>query len=215
MSIIRTAKWTFPSLALALSLSACNTNPTAGKTQAKTSEAVSPAPAPAPTSVTSTIPLTKASGSIGFVGAKVTDKHEGSFGDYSGSITVVDSSVEKSSVTVKIEMKSLSVEPEKLKGHLMSADLFDVEKFPTAEFSSTKIAPAEGGKYQVTGNLTLHGVTKSIVFPATIALSPEGAAVSAEFGINRKDFGIVYPGMPDDLIKDDVLIKLDLKAKKD
>lgn len=214
MSISRTFKWTLPSLALTLSLGACNTNPTAGKTQAKTSEAVAPAAAPAPSGVTSTIPITRASGTVGFVGAKITAKHEGTFGDYSGSISVVDESIEKSSVSVKIDLKSLSIEPEKLKGHLMSPDLFDVEKFPTAEFTSTKIEPAEGGKYQVTGNLTLHGVTKSIAFPAAIALTKEGATVKTEFGINRKDFGIVYPGMPDDLIKDEVLIQLDLNAKK-
>lgn len=214
MSFIRTVHWTIPTLAFALSLSACNTNPTAGKTQAKTSEAVTPPPAPAPTAVTKTVPLTKTSGKIEFVGAKITDKHEGSFSDFSGSIQIVDESVEKSSVSVKIDAKSLTIEPEKLKGHLLSADFFDVEKFPTAEFSSTKIAPGADGKFEVTGNLTLHGVTKSISFPAEIELKPESAKVKAEFGINRKDFGIVYPGMPDDLIKDDVLIKLDLAANR-
>lgn len=201
-------------LALALASVACNNNPTAGKTQAKTSEAVTPAPAAAPSENTQTIPLTKASGKVGFVGAKVTDKHEGSFADYSGSITLVDGAVEKSSVKVTIDIKSLEIEPDKLKGHLLSPDLFDSEKFPTSEFASTKIAPADGGKYEVTGNLTLHGVTKSISFPAEIAVSPSAVTVKAEFGINRKDFGIVYPGMPDDLIKDDVLIQLDLKADR-
>jgi polyisoprenoid-binding protein YceI len=66
----------------------------------------------------------------------------------------------------------------------------------------------------VTGNLDLHGVKKSITFPATIKVEGDTVEVSAEFAINRKDFGIVYAGMPDDLIKDDVLMKVKLKAKK-
>ncbi len=214
MSTHLTVRVTTTILALAIGSVACNNNPTAGKTQAKTSEAVTPAPAAAPAESAQTIPLTKASGKVGFVGAKVTDKHEGGFADYSGSITLVDGAVEKSSVKVTIDIKSLEVEPEKLKGHLLSPDLFDAEKFPTSEFASTKIAPADGGKFEVTGNLTLHGVTKSISFPAEIAVNPGAVTVKAEFGINRKDFGIVYPGMPDDLIKDDVLIQLDLKAER-
>jgi len=66
----------------------------------------------------------------------------------------------------------------------------------------------------VTGNLELHGVTKSITFPATITVQGDTVAVKAEFAINRKDFGIVYPGKPDDLIKDDVLLRLNISAKK-
>jgi polyisoprenoid-binding protein YceI len=66
----------------------------------------------------------------------------------------------------------------------------------------------------VTGNLQLHGVTKSITFPATIKTSGDAVDVDAEFAINRKDFGVVYPGMPDDLIKDDILLHLQIHAKK-
>jgi polyisoprenoid-binding protein YceI len=55
-------------------------------------------------------------------------------------------------------------------------------------------------------------VTKSITFPAKIQVGDEAATVQAEFAINRKDFGINYPGKPNDLIRDNVVIKLDLKA---
>jgi polyisoprenoid-binding protein YceI len=57
-------------------------------------------------------------------------------------------------------------------------------------------------------------VTKSISFPATIKINSDAVDVDTEFAINRKDFGIVYPGMPDDLIKDDVLLKLHVRAAK-
>jgi polyisoprenoid-binding protein YceI len=62
--------------------------------------------------------------------------------------------------------------------------------------------------------LQLHGVTKSISFPTTIKVGGGGVEVDAEFAINRKDFGIVYPGMPDDLIRDDVLLRLHIRANK-
>ena len=62
--------------------------------------------------------------------------------------------------------------------------------------------------YTVLGNLDFHGVTKSISFPATIALPANRVTVSAEFVINRKDFGVVYPGMPDNLIRDDVVLSI-------
>ena len=68
--------------------------------------------------------------------------------------------------------------------------------------------------YEVTGDLTLHGVTKTISFPAVISLDGDTLSTKSEFYINRKDFNIVYPGKPDDLIRDEVVIKFDLKANK-
>ncbi len=102
----------------------------------------------------------------------------------------------------------------KLTGHLQSADFFDVAKFPTARFTSTSIAQGKDGTTTVTGDLTMHGVTQRISFPAQVTQSGDLATATAAFGINRKDFGLVYPGMPDDLIKDEVLLKLDVQARR-
>jgi polyisoprenoid-binding protein YceI len=66
----------------------------------------------------------------------------------------------------------------------------------------------KGATHTVTGNLTLHGVTKSISFPAKIAVSGDRATLDSEFFINRKDFGITYPGKANDLIRDEAVIKL-------
>jgi polyisoprenoid-binding protein YceI len=105
-----------------------------------------------------------------------------------------------------------------LTNHLKTADFFDVAKYPKATFVSTKIEPdntgAAGQAFKVLGNLELHGVKKSIAFPATIKVTPESASVEAEFAINRKDFAIVYAGKADDLIRDGVVIKLDLKVPR-
>jgi len=198
---------------LVSALFACNTDPTKGKVQATTSEPAAPAPVAPAASEQVELTLSKSSGSVAFVGAKISDKHAGKFTEFSGKIRLSPGATEKSQVTVTIAIASMEIEPPKLKGHLMTPDFFDVEKFPTASFESTKIEKS-GDKYSVTGNLNLHGVTKSISFPAMITTSSDSATIKAEFGINRKDFGIVYPGMPDDLIQDQVLIQLDLNAKK-
>jgi polyisoprenoid-binding protein YceI len=93
----------------------------------------------------------------------------------------------------------------------MSPDFFDVETYPTTTFNSTSIESATEG-FTITGNLELHGVTKSISFPASIGVGEGQVTAEAEFFIKRNDFGIVYPGKPDDLIRDEVVIKLSLVA---
>ncbi len=197
--------------ALAL-FTACN-DPAEGQPKATAAAPVTEVKAPA--GAAAKYAFSAAGSKVEWVGAKVTATHEGKFNDFKGSIDLVDNDPTKSKVSVDITTASLEVEPAKLAGHLKSADFFDVEKFPTASFSSTSIAPGgAGGAYTVTGNLTLHGVTKSISFPASIKIEGERVYVLANFAINRKDFSLVYPGMPDDLIKDDVLIKLGIEAKK-
>jgi polyisoprenoid-binding protein YceI len=117
---------------------------------------------------------------------------------------------------VDIDMTTVSVDVPKLTAHLKTADFFDVEKYPHARFTSTTIRPGgeNGATHTVSGNLDLHGVTRSITFPATIRVAPDEVDADAEFAIDRKAFGIVYPGVPDDLIKDQVLVKLSVRAKK-
>jgi len=148
---------------------------------------------------------------IGFVGSKVTGSHSGGFNNFEGDVLVVAGDPTRSSVNLTIDATSLWADDERLTGHLKSPDFFDVETYPTATFQSTAIA-AEGGGYTMTGNLTLHGVTKSISFPAGINLDEEQVAARAKFAIKRFEFGLVYPGKADDLIRDDVVIRLNLVA---
>jgi polyisoprenoid-binding protein YceI len=202
---------------LALSLvtsTACDNDPGKGKAQAVIGAPV-PSAAPAVVAGTSTYPFTNETSKVEFVGAKVTRKHPGSFGGFSGAVTLVDADPKKSSVKVEIDTATLSVDEPKLTNHLKTPDFFDVQKFPKATFTSTSIQSAGStDAYAVTGNLELHGVSKSITFPAAIKVNPNAVDAYSEFAINRKDFGIVYPGMPDDIIKDDVLIKLSIHAPK-
>ena len=202
-------------MAISMVAAGCNNDPSKDKSKAQVSEAVTTPQAAAPKGAVH-FAFGAPDSKVTWVGAKITKKHDGSFGAFTGSIDVVDADPTKSTVTVDIDTSTLSADDPKLTGHLKSADFFDVAKFPHAKFGSTQIKAGgeNGATHTVAGNLELHGVTKAISFPATIRLVGDGADVDAEFGINRRDFNIVYPGMPDDLIKDQVLIKLTVRAKK-
>lgn len=202
-------------LGSALLLAACE-DPAKGKVAAEVTEPVKEAsPATPAASTVTKYEFSEANSKVDWVGAKVSLKHDGSFKKFKGTIEVPDGNVEKGSVEFEVDLDSVESDTEKLTAHLKSADFFDVEKFPKSTFKSTSVkAGSEPGSYTITGNFDLHGVTKSISFPATIAVQGDGVDVKSEFKINRKDFGIVYPGMPDDLIHDDVVIKLTIAGKK-
>jgi polyisoprenoid-binding protein YceI len=119
-------------------------------------------------------------------------------------------------VSITIDMNSVQTDAAKLTDHLKTADFFDVAKFPEAKFVSTEIKPGgdRGASHTITGNLTMHGVTKAVSFPATIAVTPDTATVDSNFAINRKDFGVNFAGKTDDLIRDDVVLKLSIRATK-
>jgi polyisoprenoid-binding protein YceI len=201
------------SLSLVMLLTGCP-DPAKNKTQA-----VVEAPKAVPSAVAqplvgaTTYAFSNDGSKFGFVGAKVTGKHEGGFNVFSGTIEVPGTDLTKARVKATVSVKSVFTDSEKLTAHLQSGDFFDAEKFPEATFVSTAIA-ANGGAFTVTGDLSLHGVTKSITFPAKLSLSGDVVKVNADFAINRKDFAIVYAGKADDLIADNVAIVLDLTAKK-
>lgn len=194
---------------------------TEGVSAATVSEAPAvPAPPPAAAG-RQTLTLDRASSSIGFTGAKVSATHDGSFGEFSGTIELDPENIAASSVRITIQMSSLSIDPERLSQHLLTPDFFDAPQFPTATFESASIAAGANAQvasvpatHTVTGNLTLHGQTRAISFPAAITVEPTSVRARSEFTINRRDFGIVYPGMPDDLIADEVVIRFDVRAPR-
>jgi polyisoprenoid-binding protein YceI len=110
-----------------------------------------------------------------------------------------------------IDMNSTWSDSDRLTGHLKNNDFFDVPNHPTTTFTVTAIESGATNS-TVTGNLDLRGVTKSISFPATIDVATESVSVMAEFAINRRDFNINYAGRANDLVRDNVVIQLDLKA---
>ena len=206
-------------LSLSFFLAACE-DPAANKARALISNVSSPAAntqaAPA-AAKGENLAVTPENSKVLFTGSKVSGKHDGGFNKFAGTIDLVNGKPEGSTVRVDIETSSVFTDADGLTKHLQTGDFFEVEKFPKASFASTRIVPeaAKGANnYTVTGDLELRGVRKSVTFPATITVTPAGVAVNSEFSINRKDFGIVYAGKADDLIRDDVVINLDLQAPR-
>jgi polyisoprenoid-binding protein YceI len=204
-------------------LAACE-DPAANKPKATTTESTTNANSTTANTGTGTAPkqgevlaINNENSKVSFVGSKVTGKHDGGFNKFSGNINLVNARAEESSVTVDIDIASIYTNEDALTKHLQTADFFDVQKYPKATFASTKIVPdVDGGEgnYAVTGDLELHGVKKSVTFPATITISDSDVTVNSEFSINRKDFNILYAGKADDLIRDLVALKLELQAPR-
>lgn len=209
----------FTILSFSMFLAACE-DPAANKVRAVTSQPSTPVAGSAVTAKQSkgeSLSLTPENSKILFTGSKVTGKHDGGFNQFNGTIDLVNDQPQASSVRVEIETASVFTDTDAVTKHLQTGDFFEAEKFPKASFASTSIEPDAdkgGGNYLVTGDLELRGQKKAVTFPATIVVTQEAVTVNAEFAINRKDFGIIYAGKADDLIRDDVVIKLDLNSSR-
>lgn len=204
-------------VALALAVVAC-ANPAKDKPKAVVSPAepviAKASEDPKATGETTIFTFDQTDSKIEWVGAKLTMKHDGGFKIFDGDMHLTGG-LETARINVNIDTGSIWSDTEKLTEHLKSPDFFDVAKYPKASFKSISIVKsAEGDTYSITGTLELTGNRKQIKFPATLSLEGDVFKADAEFSINRKDFGMVYPGMPDDLIHELVLIKLSVVAKK-
>jgi len=108
-------------------------------------------------------------------------------------------------------------EKEKLEGHLKSSDFLNVEQFPNATFEISKVSPLTDGDYntEISGNLDFRGVPKNITFKANVKVDGERLTIqSEEFTINRQDFGVNFAPKNDSVIKDEVVLRLDVKADR-
>ena len=186
--------------------------PAPAKPAAPATPATPATPAPAPTAqATHEFKITPDS-SIGFVGYNLLGGREGGFSNFNGAVTVKGGDLETAQINVTIDMASVfsdsSILTPKLKG---DKGFFEVAKYPKSTFKSSKIAKTDKG-YTVTGDLNLHGIDKIISFPATITLNGKELTAKADFSVNRHDWKIEYAGTGNFAVKDDVLIKLDIKA---
>jgi polyisoprenoid-binding protein YceI len=132
---------------------------------------------------------------ITFVGThsgEKPDPRSGGFGKFSGKITVDPTTKSVKSISADIDTTSLYTPIPKLTDHLKTADFFEVREYPAAKFESTKITAAKAGTVQINGNLTLHGVTKEISFPATVQIDGKGLTLDSDFTIDRSQFGMSY-----------------------
>jgi polyisoprenoid-binding protein YceI len=147
----------------------------------------------------------------------------GEFGKTSGSVVLDDQDITRSTVEATIDATTIDTRVADRDTHLKSPDFFDVAKYPTLTFKSTKIEKAGDGKLKVTGNLTLRGVTRPITLDVT---GPTGEikdpwgntrrGLSATAKLNRKDFGLAWSKMIEagPVVGDEVAIDLEVELLK-
>jgi polyisoprenoid-binding protein YceI len=149
---------------------------------------------------------------------------KGQFAKISGKLTLDEADVTKSYVEASIDAASINTREEQRDAHLKSPDFFHVEQHPTLSFKSAQIAQKGDGELAVTGDLTIRGVTRKVVFtvegPTAPGKDPWGntrIGVSATTKINRKDFGLTWNAALEAggiLVGDEVTITLDLQFVK-
>jgi polyisoprenoid-binding protein YceI len=148
---------------------------------------------------------------------------KGAFSGLSGVLTEHTSDSTLSSVEASIPVATLSTGDPQRDAHLKSAEFFEAEKYPTLNFKSTKVVH-RGDAYEVTGDLTIHGVTKPVIFavdgPSAPAKDPWGSTrigLSATTKINRKEFGLAWNAALETggfLVGDEIAITLDVEFIK-
>jgi polyisoprenoid-binding protein YceI len=148
---------------------------------------------------------------------------QGEFTKVSGTVQLDDQDISKSTVNATIDVASLDTRVQHRNDDLKSDHFFDVAKYPTITFQSTKITKTGDDSSKMTGNLTIHGVTKEVTFDVTgptkvIQAMGTRRGASATTKINRQDFGITYmsntlPG-GDQMIGDTVTVTLDVEMVK-
>lgn len=217
-------KQIFITLIIAGLFTACNTTPKGDAAATTETQAVSEA--------TGIDYLTdKTVSLIGFTGNGVGKNHPGTFRLSDGKLTVTDGKVSAGDFIISINSLDLNEKAEmiqtKLKGHLLSPDFFDAEKYTTAKFIISSVIPysevegstsvTEAANYTVSGNLTLKDSTKNVSFPANISISESEVSAKANFNIDRTQWGMSYgndKSLKDKFISPEVNITIDIKAKK-
>ena len=137
--------------------------------------------------------------SVGFVArhAMIT-KVRGAFATFSGEGVFNGSDPASSNVNVTIDVASIDTRSEDRDGHLRSADFFDIEKYPNITFTSTKVEATSDDEVEVTGDLTIKGITQSVTIPFEYTGSSKDPFGNQRFGfegeatVNRKDFGLSW-----------------------
>jgi polyisoprenoid-binding protein YceI len=144
----------------------------------------------------------------------------GQFSKTTGTVVWDGKDFSTASVDVVIDAASIDTREPRRDDHLRSADFFDVAKFPTLTFKSTRIEAAGSGKLKMTGDLTIHGVTKPVVFdvngPSAVLKEQNGTRVgaSATTKISRKDFGLTWNRAIEAggvVVSDEVAITIDVE----
>ncbi|HEX8617297.1 MAG TPA: YceI family protein [Thermoanaerobaculia bacterium] len=146
----------------------------------------------------------------------------GQFRTFDGNINIDRANPSKSNVEFTIDAASIDTGNANRDKHLRNEDFFDVEKFPTITFKSTAVAKKSENEFAVTGDLTMHGVTKRVTLPVSFlgfgkTARGEKAGFEIETTVNRKDYGIVWNKSLDEgglLLGEDVKVTINLEVDR-
>lgn len=153
----------------------------------------------------------------------VISEVEGNFSKFDGKVMASADDFSDAEVEFTVDVSSINTDDKKRDEHLLSADFFNVEKFPTIEFKSTSIKKAGDNKYKITGDFTMLGVTKEIVIDVTYNGTiddPWGntkAGFKVKANINRNDWGLKYNSVMDTggmLIGEEIAIVCNIELVK-
>ena len=140
------------------------------------------------------------------------------FDKFDGELLLDTQDLTRSSVSVTIPLSAIDTDVEKLDEHLKSADFFDAAKFPNITFKSTKVEKAGEGKLKVTGDLSIHGVTKATVLDVTVnkigqhpMMKDDAAGFDASATIKRSEFGV---GMYAPNVSDEIAVRITAETHK-
>lgn len=173
---------------------------------------------------TSTWTADPAHSEVGFTAKHlVISNVRGEFGAYHATLVLDEADVTRSTVQATIDVNSISTRVADRDAHLKSPDFFDAARYPTITFRSTKVAKGAAGDLKVSGDLTLHGVTRPVVLDVSTSPEVKGTygesrrAFEATTRIDRKDFGLVWSKVVEagPVVGDQVKIDLDLEFVKD
>ncbi len=149
---------------------------------------------------------------------------KGQFTGVRGALALDETDLTQSRVDASVDANSITTRDPQRDAHLKSADFFDADRFPALSFTSTRISRGDEGSLAVAGELTIHGITRDVVFavegPTAPAKDPYGntrVGLSATTKINRKDFGLNWNAALETgglLVGDEVTITLDLQFVK-
>ncbi|SMC78650.1 YceI family protein [Pedobacter africanus] len=160
--------------------------------------------------------------SITWLGKKLTGSHNGTIDLQSGSLLFDGKKLSGGNFVINMTTIKDADKSARLEGHLKADDFFGTDKFATSTFVIKKVAAAAANQVNVTGDLTIKGVTNSITFPATVTWNADGSvsATAEKVTVDRTKFGIKYrskgmfPDVGDKMIYDDFELSVKLVAKK-
>jgi polyisoprenoid-binding protein YceI len=161
-------------------------------------------------------PATAVGSTIDFVLAKPKGQIDGSFKFFTVSFSPFparDEDLGKCKLEVEIATYSLWAADRDLAARLKSPEFIDVRGYPTARFVSSAIAEERSGEntHKITGDLTLHGKTRTLTIPAKVSLTAEAVTIRSQFAVNLKDFDI---SLEKEKLNDEVKVKTALRAVK-